>query len=194
MLLLEAKRAAVPSDVRIDGSPYMPVEFEPAFIRTKKGSFNDVPCRYNAFDDNVEYQLRGLAYEFDPSPNVELIKFKTYDMVVDKLPVKDYRYGFYIRLDSGKATLLMRRTIQLLSPQAPKALESEGKPARYSARPDEFYLKFGSGIPQPVGSVKKSIAMFPDHQAELQKFVAEHKLSKSAEDLARLVEYYNTLP
>jgi hypothetical protein len=193
MLMLDAKKVMVPPDAKIDGSPYMPVAFESAFIGTKRGSFTDVPCRYNAFDDELEYQLKGVAYIAEPTPNILLIAFKDREMVVDKLPVRDYKYGFYFRLDSGKVTLLMRRPVQLLAPQAPKALESEGKPARYAERQDEFYIKVGEEIPRQFTSAKKLIGMLPDHQKEMEKFASENKISKNEEDLTKLIKYYNSL-
>ncbi|MEJ1240469.1 hypothetical protein WBG78_20165 [Chryseolinea sp. T2] len=193
MLIMDSRKSVNPPDIVIEGSPYSSPDFASAFIRAKRGTFNDVPARYNAADDNLEYQLKGTTYVVMPTPNIMLVKFDTYSMIVDKLASRDNSYAFYIRLDSGKATLLMRKPIQFKDAVAPKAIETEGKPARYVEKQVEYYIKVDNEIPRPFNNPKKLVAMLPDHQQELEKFISDNKISKNPQELTKLVAYYNSL-
>jgi hypothetical protein len=193
MLIMDSKRVMAPTEEVVEGTPYLSPDFAPAFVRAIRGSFNSVPARYNACDDNLEYQLKGTTYVVKPSPNIMLVQFDKYSLVVDKLPARDSSFAFFIRLDSGRATLLMRKPIDFREGQAPKAIETQGKPPRYVSTQQEFYIKIGDALPRQFSNVKKLIGLLPEHRSEMEKFASSHKISRNEGDLKQLVAYYNSL-
>lgn len=193
MLILDSKKTMATSDIATEGTPYLSPDFAPAFVRSKRSTFKNLPARYNASDDNLEYQEKGFTYVVMPSPAIKLVQFTDYSLVVDILASRDSSYAFFIRLDSGRATLLMRKPIEFREAQPPKALEGDGKPPRYVALQQEFYIKIGDATPRQFSNVRKLVDLLPDHRKELEKFVSSNKISKKAEDLTQLVAYYNSL-
>ncbi|HTF18877.1 MAG TPA: hypothetical protein VK658_12435 [Chryseolinea sp.] len=193
LLILDSKKAMTPSEITIEGTPYLSPDFAPAFIRAKRGAFKDVPARYNACDDNLEYQQKGLTYMVMPSPTIKLVQFSDYSLVVDKLASRDSSFAFFIRLDSGRATLLSRKPVEFKAAVAPKAIQTDGKPPRYVSKQQEFYIKIGDELPRQFPNAKKLVELLPDHRPEVEKFLSSNKISKNAEDIKRLVAYYNSL-
>ena len=194
MLILESKKALNgKSDAVIEGTPYLPPDFSPASVQVYRGATETIPARYNACDDNLEYQIKGVTYILDPSPKLVHVKFNNYTLVVDKLPGRNVIFAFYIRLDSGRATLLSRKPIELQAAQAPKALESSGKAARYVPKQQQYFIKIGDQVPTPFNNAKKLADLLPDHKEDIERFISESKLSKGEEDLTKLVAYYNSL-
>ena len=128
-----------------------------------------------------------------PSPNIILVQFSSYSLIVDKLPSRDSSYAFFIRLDSGRASLLLRKPVEFKEAQAPKAIETEGKPPRYVSKQQEFYIKIGDDAPRQFSNAKKLIELLPDHRSEMEKYMSSNKVSKNAEDLKLLIAYYNSL-
>jgi hypothetical protein len=193
MLIRDSKQMTNTSETAVEGTPYLDPNFVPAFVRAKRGVFKDLPVRYNASDDNLEYQQKGFTYVVMPSSDIKLVQFADYSLVVDMLASRDSSYAFFIRLDSGRATLLTRRPVEFREAQPPKALEGAGKPPRYIPLQEVFYIKIGDGLPQQFSNTKKLIALLPDHQKEMENFVSSNKISKKPEDLKQLVAYYNSL-
>src|SRR6185503_1940379 len=105
-----------------------------------------VPMRYNIEGDYVEFKQKDVTYILDPSPSVKKVSLPTTHLVVDNYEVKGKSTsGYYVLLDSGKLTLLMKKKVILRPAQAPKAIETEGKPARYEKLGDEFFYKLNGG-------------------------------------------------
>lgn len=190
-LILESKRALGLTDEVIEGSPYMDSEFKPATIITRRGTYHNVPVRYNAHADNLEYRQGTTTYIADASLNIQSVRFADHTMMVAKQP-SGKALTFYEVLDSGRVTLLMRKPVVFKSAEAPKALEASGKPARYTNAPEEYYLMTGDQLPVQFSGVKKLVELLPDKQEEVKKFVSANKISKKSADLVRVVKHYNS--
>lgn len=178
----------------IDGTPYLEDNFQEGKVITTKGVFDAVPLRYNVEGDYVEFKKKDITYILDPSPSVKKVSLPTTHLVVDNIDVKGKStYGYYVLLDSGKLTLLMKKKVVLHPAQAPKAIETTGKPARYEKLKDEFFYKLNGGPVTEIVSVKKMLEALTDHSDEVKAFVSEEKISKKERELMKLVEYYNQL-
>ena len=195
LLIAESKKlnkseAAEP----IDGTPYLEADFQEGRIVMTKGVFASIPMRYNVEGDYVEFQRMGVTYILDPSPSVKKVSLQATDLVVDNYNVKGKSTsGFYVLLDSGKLTLLVKKKTILRPATAPKAIETDGKPARYERLGDEFFYKLNGGPVTEIVSVKKMVEVLTDHQDEVKAFVSKEKISKKERELVKLVEYYNQL-
>ena len=184
------------SGERIDGSPYLDDEFTTGDIYGKNGKYTGIVMRYNVYKDYIEFKQKDVVYILDPNPTV-MRKATLGDMT---LVLSTYeskagpKHGLFILLDSGRLTMLEKRSVQYRPKQEPKAIETTGKPARYVKGPTEYYYQLGDGNALEVGNLKKFIAALPDHQDELTAFAKEHKISANKSDeLVELAQYYNQL-
>jgi len=194
MLLQDSRRAMDgPSTEKIEGSPYLSETFVTGDVYTNKGIHPAIPLRYNIYEDLIEFTSNDITYILDPGPNVRKVDFGGYSFVVEK-PEVNGKSGYYALLDSGKVTLLAKRTLTFREAQPPKPLETEGKLARYSKAPDKYYYKIGNGPLIDISSIKKMIESLPDNHDELKQFASQEKISpKNEDELIKLVKYYNTL-
>jgi hypothetical protein len=195
LLIADANKALAPKEAEhIDGTPYLEDNFQEGNAITTKGIFSKVPMRYNVESDNIEFKQDGVTYILDPSPAIKKITLPVANLVVESYATKSKSaYGFYILLDSGKLTLLKKKKVILRPAQAPKAIETEGRPARYEEQGDDFYYKLNGGPVTEFISVKKMIEVLSDHPEEVKTFVSKEKISKKEGDLVKLAEYYNGL-
>lgn len=195
MMIQDSRKFAKTGEtVPIDGTPYLSDDFQTGTVVTTKGVFYPVPMRYNIEGDYIEFKQKDITYILDPSPAVKKVSLPDQNFVVDDYTVKGkVRKGYYILLDSGKFTVLAKKKIILHPAQAPKALESDGHPAKYEKQSDDFVYKLNGGPVTEIPSVKKLIEVLPDHQEELKKFVSKEKIAKKEGDLIKLARYYNQL-
>jgi hypothetical protein len=178
----------------IDGTPYLEDDFQEGRVVTTKGVFAAVPMRYNVEGDYVEFKQKDVTYILDPSPSIKKVSLHATNLVVDNYNVKGKSVsGFYVLLDSGKLTLLMKKKVILRPAKAPKAIETEGRPARYEELGDEFFYKLDGGPLSEVISVKKLLEVLTDHSDEVKAFVSKERISKKEHELVKLVQYYNQL-
>lgn len=195
MLIKDSKRGLEgESAAKIEGSPYLNESFAPADVYSSKGKFPSVQMRYNIYTDEIEYKQKDIVYILLPGTDVKKIVFGDHVFVVESVDVKGKpKTGYFSLLDSGKVTLLAKKVVTFREAQAPKALEAEGKPAKYSKSQDEFLYKIGDGPLMEVNNIKKMIETFPDKQDELRQFAAKEKISRNEKELTKLIKYYNSL-
>lgn len=175
------------------GSPWFGSDFVKGDVRSVKGNFEGVEMRYNIYQDVVEFKQNNFTYILDPSPDILLIDMGDYKLVVEK-GIKNRPYGFYQLLDSGRVTLMARKTVSYREGRPPQALQDTPTPARYTNLPDSYYYRVGNGPLAKVTSLKKLIAAFPDHHNQLRAFASKEKISSNnGDELVRLVRYYNSL-
>lgn len=178
----------------VEGSPYL----NDAFIKGTVYSFNgvfDYPMRYNIFEDYIEFQRNNQTFILDPEPRVKKVNLDNEVFVVLKFEYKGkYRHGFLEVLDSGKVSLLAKKTILFREWQEAKALGNGPTPAKFTRTDDVYYYKIGEGEVVKIDNLKKMIEGFPDKKNELSQFAKSEKINtKDEEDLKKLIKYYNSL-
>ena len=181
----------------IEGSPYLNESYADAEIHYVKGNRTKLPARYNAYQDLIEYKQNGRSFVIDPATNIKKINLGNETFVVDKLDENGkIKYGFLTLLDSGKVTLLSKKSIAYAEAKLTKAMDGTevNAPAKFSKLPDTYYYKIGNGELQKFKNIKKMIESFPDKQDELTKYVKKEKISSRDEaELIKFVRYYNSL-
>lgn len=179
----------------IMGSPYLKDEFQSGDVYSIKGKFSDVPMRYNIYRDFFEFQQGNNTYILDPQPLIRKIQVSGKTFVPAYIEHKgSKKMGFLIVLDSGKVTLMVRKSVSFRERQAPKALESTYTPARYSSLPDSFHYKLENGEVIKIESVKRFIEALPNNKEEAEAYAKKEKISSLKEEkLRKLIQYYNGL-
>ena len=176
-----------------EGSPYMHGEFVEGNVYINEGKSTGLPLRYNIYKDFVEFKKGTLTYVLDPNLTINKITIGSDTLIVAKyLAGGKEKLGFFNLIASGKTSLLVKHVVKYREAQPPKALETEGKLAKYTEYPSEYYVKFANGELVEADNVKKLIPKFPGKQDELNAYVKENKISKK-DDLKKLIDYYNSL-
>ena len=190
-------QVVAPDGVTIEGTPYLSENYVAARIHFDKGNPSNVPVRYNAYQDLIEYKENGRSLVFDPSIHIKKVELGEQTFVVDKFEDKGKnKYGFLTLLDSGKVMLLSKKNIIFSDARKSVALYGNDVtyPAKFTKAPDTYFYKVGNGEVKKVESIKEMIASFPDKQEELTKFAKKEKISpRKVAELIQLVRYYNSL-
>ncbi len=182
-----------PVPANIEGSPYLDDKYSNGVIDFGN-SRQQVPVRYNVYQELMEYKLNGQLLLLDPSTSIKKVNLNSNTYVVDKVNQKDSKYSYLTVLDSGKATLLSKQVVVALEAKKGGALDGTDLPARYKRMPDVYLIKIGNAAPVKIESIKAMIELFPDKQEELTQFAKKEKISPRKEsELIKFVKYYNSI-
>ncbi len=182
----------------VAGSPYEQKDFvEGKVVQNDNTTYNNIPLRYNIYEDRIEYKHNNEIILYIDSPE----KFKETIIGKQKYIFGKYTYGE--KTKTGYYELLLQGEVSLIKKKAMgiKAAESEKpyvkpKPATFIKKPDVFYyLKEDNSIYE-IKSKKDAVALLKDHNDKLVSFIKKNKLrfkSKKEQNLIDLVSYYNSL-
>tara|TARA_R110000744_G_scaffold84385_2_gene165149 strand:- start:270 stop:953 length:684 start_codon:yes stop_codon:yes gene_type:complete len=195
MLIKIMDKSLYKQEYPVDGSPYLNPEFTEGEVYTSKGNYSEVPLRYNIDTDVIEFSQDEAVYALDPEPRIKKVVIGENVFVVEKGEIiGKMNNSFYLRLDSGKAQLLMKKAVSFREAQPAQAMQAASTPARYQKMPDQYFYKIGDGGVMKIGSIKKLIEEFPDKQEELSAFAKKEKISpKNERELISFFQYYNSL-
>ncbi|MDX8340080.1 hypothetical protein SLH46_12840 [Draconibacterium sp. IB214405] len=181
----------------IEGTPFLNDEFIEGTIYTyQKVQFNDIPLRYNIYNDELEFQ----------TPDKQILALTTPE-IVEKAVIgenscsyipyqsgKKMKNGFFIVLAEGDVNLYSR-PIVLFQKAKEAAAYKEPEPAKFVERPNEYYLRVGMDAAEKIESKKDLVNFFSDHQEEIEAFIKNNKVKMGKEEtLISLTKYYNSLP
>ena len=174
---------------RIEGTPYLEEAYRTSYITFRNEKVAEVSMRYNIYNDQFEFQQDNSTLGLNPDATIKRIKMGDYIFSVENLnPKGKPKIGFVIVLDSGRVSLLQKRTITLTKKDDLHAI-----PARYTKGKDFLLYKIGNGEVMKIESMKKLISNFPAEQEIINHFIKKEKLSSNKEDFIRFVKYYNSL-
>jgi hypothetical protein len=177
------------------GTPYLDKEFKPGEITAKDGAIvSDLHLRYNACNDELEFQKGEDQFVVDPKEMVNRAEFGGKVFVYWKYDADGKSQGgFFELLTEGKATLLIKYTVKFFQKEVAKPFE-DPKPARFDAPVKEYYLAFGVTPAKLVINKKKFLEFFGDQKSEMEEFISKNKLSiKDDESMKKIIAHYNTL-
>lgn len=180
----------------IEGSPYLNDEFVDGTIyTTQKLQYNNVPLRYNIFNDNLEFLTEDEQELALSAPEI-VEKAEIGEHTMAYLPYynsKKMKRGFFIVLEEGEASLYERLNLFYQEPTEAAAYK-DPEPAKFLRRPDTYFIRIGKEAAVLVDNKKALLAAFPDHQDEIAAFIKKNKTKTSKpEKLQELVKYYNSL-
>lgn len=180
----------------IEGSPFLSDDFIKGTVyTTSKTKYMDLPLRYNAYNDQLEFKTPDGQLQTMSEPEiVEKIEFGEYNMVyLSYFNAKKIHHGFFIVMVEGKVSLYSRYEIIFKKADKPAAYQ-EAEPASFIKKPACYYFRIGLEQAKKVDNKKELIAIFPDHNNEIETFIKENKVKVSKpESLIKLVKYYNSL-
>jgi len=190
----EYRNRLTESDIK--GSPYLNDEFTPGTIYTyQKIQYNDIPLRYNIFNDEMEFQTPDEQILAIAAPEIvekAVVGENTFSNIPYKLGNKVKR-AYFILLTEGKVSLYARPEVLYQKPKEAAAYK-EPEPAKFIKRPDTYYLRLNQQAAVKIESKKDLENFFTDHQSQLESFIKKNKIKPGkADKMMELVEYYNSL-
>lgn len=180
----------------IEGSPYLSDDFiEGTVYTTSKIQFREIPLRYNAYNDEVEFMKPdSQAYVIDPPEIIESIEFG--DHHLEYIPYKVANRtarGFLLVLEKGNASLYSRHRV-ILEEAKKAAAYQEPTPARFISRADEYYIRIGMEPAVPVNKKKDLNNIFPEDNDKVNAYLKNNKIKlNDPKSLIELVQFYNSL-
>lgn len=186
-----------PYPFEYEGSPYLDKEFVPGDIfYDNKWHIEDVPLRYNIYDDKIEYNLpeEGLVYAIDPQYKINHVILQEDTFVVNQYKDKGwFKLGFFRQVIEGPADLLVKMNVQYIEPKPARPM-FDPEPARFSRRDDDIYVQARGKDLFEVKRTKKLIQYLGDHRKELTAFAKENNISAgNLEELKQFIQFYNSL-
>lgn len=180
----------------IEGSPHERDEFIEGTVATRSDiRYENVPLRFNIHENAVEFKTEEGVIFFLAAP--EVIDFV--QIGEDKYVYVPYSMGnrilrgFFRVATEGKATLLVRQSINLKQPEPP-APYKDAQPARFIKLADEYYLKIGPSEAHKISNRKELLQLMGDKSSQVDEFLKKNKVRYNRpEDLIKVTEFFNSL-
>jgi hypothetical protein len=180
----------------IQGTPYLNDQFAKGTVVTTKGDkYDNVPLRYDQYQDELQFKQNGKTMTFWPKNVVKRAEFgnRVFTYTTYQFTDNKTKQGYFEILADGKVRLLSQHTIKFFEKEKEKPYV-DPKPARFDWPLEDFYIQVGTLPAKHITKKKNLLAAFPKHQKELSNYYKSNKLSaKNKEDLIQLVNYYNSL-
>jgi len=184
------------TETDIEGSPYLNDEFMDGTIyTTSKTQYQNIPLRYNIFNDNLEFKTPEDQVMSIAAPEiVESAVFGEYKMCYVPYTIsKKMKRGFLKELVNGKVSLYAKPEILYKKPVEPEAYK-DAEPAKFLRKSDSYFIRVGKEEAKKFDNKKELIDIFPDHQKKVADFIKKNKIKPTKEDgLIELINYYNSL-
>ena len=180
----------------IKGSPYLNAEFLNGTIyTTMKTQYNNVPLRYNLYNDDLEFKNpAGEILALAQPEIVEYAVFGDYRLVYSNYSFGNKpKKGLLVLIEDGKAKLLSKVSVIYQEPTQPGAYK-EAEPAKFVRRADEFLIRVGAEMALPISNKKSVLEAFPDNRDKIEDFLSKNKIKlNKPEGLVEVVKFYNSL-
>jgi hypothetical protein len=179
----------------IDGSPYSSDDYQIGVFHLKNGGAAEVEMKYNIYLDQIEYKKNDSSYTVRPNSIIKKISTEDNTFVVEPYQENgNNRSGFFVRLDSGEASLLVKMKVTIKNREEATPMKPEITPAQYKRMLDECYIKIGDSHPVKLKNTKGILESIPDHKEKVKSFIKSNKISaRDPEELTALIQYYNSL-
>jgi hypothetical protein len=179
----------------IEGTPYLEKEFNPGKIVTTDGTtFENIPVRYNACTDDLEFIQSDETFVIAPK---SIVKRAEFGGVIFRSATFSsggkIQAGLFKILVEGKATLLVKYNTRFFEKEEAKGYAGP-RPARFDPVSKEFFIEFEDKIAKLIPAKKKLIDMFGEKKDEMEDYISQNKFSVKEEDfLIKIVSHYNSL-
>lgn len=180
----------------VEGSPYIPTDFiAGTVIRNDSVYFEKVPLRYNAYDDQIEFNYKNQTNLFIAHPeDYKAFNFdgKTY-VYRDFSDTQAHEKGFFVMLEYGSMQLL-KRTLVTYNKAVPPGAYSDPKPAEFKPKSPVYFLSLSPNTAVRIKNEKTILELAADKKNKLSSFIKKNKLkARNEDDLKKIVAYFNQL-
>ncbi len=176
----------------IDGSPYPNgKQFDKVIIDGYSKNVQNL--RYNAFDDEMEFQNNGEVYFANKEDNLKIIfpeKKKIYATINYTLDGKS-KLGYLVLLVEGnKAKLYKREKYELLKGEKSPSSFTKDANDYYAKEKDIYIMEYDGRFVKVPKKEKDLMQEFPGDRTFLQKYFKDNKINFSNEnDIIKMVQF-----
>ena len=178
------------------GSPYLNEEFvKGELYYNHQYVYQDIQLRYNIYNDAIEYlnKRNGVAYSLDANDKIDMAIIGIDTFVVDSIRCgKKLRKCYFKMLTDGKIRLLVKMRVVLI-PRKNEQLYTAATLAKFARNADTYYVRVGRKAPRKTKNIKSLIALINNRKNALTVYYKKGKLRNKPEDMARLIDYYESL-
>jgi hypothetical protein len=183
----------------IEGSPFLSEEFtDGSLITTDSVMYNNIPLRYNIFNDEMEFlQNTPGAVPMVISNPRKFIYFILEDKVFIYTAFLNNNKpgsGYFEVLNEGRCQVLLRRNTVYAEEEKSQGYNYT-KPARFEVKNHQYYLRINNNIPEEFSLRRGSILqIFSNKKSDIEHFVKENRLSyRDINHVIRITDYYSQL-
>jgi len=183
----------------ITGDPYMYGDFHSGEFFLSAGAKVNLDLRYDIYADQIHIRdKKNNIYALIHPDKLSLIVIDTVKFVYspvqksknDKVSKED---SYFILKSDGKCKLLVKKNLRIQDAEPPKPYLN-AKPAKFIQTEDTYYLKLQDKNAVRITSKKDILNVLSDKKTELSNyFKSEKPVTKSVDDLIKIVKYYNSL-
>lgn len=179
----------------IEGSPYLNEKFEIGEVYYgNKYKINEIPLRYNLYNDEMEYQVKNKIMAFANAHKIDKVLLGDDVFIYLKTRGSEDEVSGYVKLWNEEfPAIITKMSVEFKDKEPQKALV-DPLPKRFVRLDNRHFLMLNQQDIVKVKSVKKLIRLLENHQEELTNFAKNEKISsKDPSELAKLLDYYNSL-
>lgn len=182
LAVIDASNREVNLPKETKGSQYFQEKFMYAFV---DGMEKPHKMRYNAFFDEMEFEMDGVTYDLDKSQykSVNFDDLNKKYVIVDYLDGNKMKMGYLIELvGSSKYSLYKREKMEFIEAKKSGTGFGIDSPPQYKPKKEEYFMKTSDGSIVSVPSSKGKMAdLFGGDAKSASKFIKENKVSLSNE-------------
>ena len=181
----------------VEGSPFMPKEFQQGKIQVKGEGLYSSKLRYDMYTNVMQFMAKGIVYVIAFPEDIEYIEIEYVKFIYTPYLLTpsgtNPKESYFIVLMDDDNKLLAKKEVLLLDAEPAKPY-IDAKPAQFTQKKDSYYIKKNDLPAVKISSRKSLIGILEDKETEVLRFIKKEKIShKNPEDLKKLIEYYNSL-
>ena len=181
--------------VSYDGTPYLEFKTNSStLILNNDQTIDSLTIRYNIYHDQMEIERGGIYYVIPRQK--ELSSFQLADHLFKYMIFSEnntVKTGNLEVLSAGKCSLFKQHHIFLAPAQGQRPYQ-DPKLAKFKSKTPVFFVGVDEKIPIRMDNIKDFIALLPDHQDNVTKYIKKNKIKfRKQEDIIQVTEYYNSL-
>jgi len=182
----------------IEGDPYLFKDFKQGKLVLISGGQYDINLRYDLYANQMHLKDKNEVYAIIHPEKIKSIEIDSFKIIYSKFakPKGEKTLsegGYFIVKTDGKCKLLVKKNVRIQDAEPEKPYR-DPKPAKFTHTYDSYFLKLDDELAIKIKNEKDLFTVLKDHNQEINKFIKLNKLnSKEADDLDRIISYYNGL-
>jgi hypothetical protein len=173
----------------IKGSAYLFDDFKEGLVYLKDTSVTKLMLRYNLYDQQMEYEIKGARYIIGSPDNIDKIVLQNTTFIYLSFIEKK---SYFELLVSGKSSLVVKYSVKL-NPSKPPEPFKEPVYANFERVKDVFCIVNKNGYFE-INNSKAIIKALNDKEKEIQDYIDKEKIKKlNKENILKIVNFYNGL-
>jgi hypothetical protein len=149
--------------------------------------------RYNLYNDQMEFVKNDQIFYMKKEKGRK-VRFTTLNQVYKVYELYGDLEFFLVKAEGEKASLLVKQEMRFVEPKKAQSNYAVDKKADFKRNKDQWYIAFGDKVVKAPSKKKEVPAVFGSQSKAIKDYIKKEKLNPKKEaDLAKIVNYYNTL-